>query len=110
MRPLVHAIFWICLTTRIAYSCEAENRAFGQNIKALLINANDLQTRNLAGYLSDLFYDDLACRLEPLYAPKQPQPLTHEALKEHVASMLSQRNQSDALLLILTAMQNAEIE
>lgn len=90
-------------------TCEIRNSPFEQAIKDSFANSNDQQIKGWSQYLNDQFYADMACRLtgkitiEQLKSDNvQPQSLFALA---HDTDML--RNQSDALLLVLAAMQDA---
>ncbi len=111
MRNLIKCLIFMSIMGAIpahAAPCETPDSALRAAIHEVLSTASDPQIAGWAGYLNERFYSDLACRLAPdmtaddvLGYRDDPAPLlAHARLSEMT------RNQSDALMLILSAMQS----
>ncbi|MEI4196792.1 hypothetical protein [Roseovarius sp. E0-M6] len=81
-------------------------------VQDALMGAEDPQISRLAGYLNESFYTDLTCRLSHQKDDAELKSLTGDPAALITASMdmTTQRNQSDALMLILMAMQATVVE
>ncbi|EAP75461.1 MULTISPECIES: hypothetical protein [Roseovarius] len=76
-------------------------------VQDALMGAEDPRVSRLAGYLNDSFYNDLSCRMTLTYTGEALQALLGNPpeLMKAALTMPAPRNQSDALILILQAMQ-----
>ncbi|MFU1479026.1 hypothetical protein ACM25N_15470 [Roseovarius sp. C7] len=76
-------------------------------VQDALMGAEDPRVSRLAGYLNDSFYNDLSCRMTQTYTGEVLQAMlaNPQELMKAALTMPAPRNQSDALILILQAMQ-----
>ena len=90
-------------------ACENVEPARIQAIKRVLTSSHNPQKMEFVRYLSDDFFAELACRLSALknLNGSDKQAITSDFLAQGIEAILSTRNQSDALMMILNAMQSA---
>ena len=100
------------MTTGAAYAmpCDGVDLALEEAVHEVLTGAEDPRISGLAGYLNQSFYRDMSCRLsqnmtaaDVLRLRDNPGVLLYEA-----QAMSMDRNQPDALTVILSAMQSTE--
>lgn len=107
MTRLLPTLGLICALTGPAIACDSADPAMTEALETVLTTAEDPAITALAGYLNDRFYGDLACRLEGQITADAVLAL-RAAPARLIALALAQptpRNQSDALMLMLSAMQ-----
>lgn len=92
--------------------CDAADPALSAAARDVLAQAGDPQVAAWAIYLNDRFFDDLACALPSTTTPQTLRDLGGGAggLLELVQAQAMTRNQSDALMMILSAMQDTRTE
>lgn len=93
-----------------AAPCGTADPALSTAARDLLSGAKDTRVAGWAHYLNDRFYADLACALPPTTTPEDLQALADDpgAMLAMVQAQDLNRNQSDALMMILSAMQSTE--
>jgi hypothetical protein len=91
-----------------ANACIVTHPELQKAVRQVLVTAENPQISGWAGYLNDGFYAEMACRLSPKLSASDVYELqgSPEVLVEKAAQMVLLRNQSDALMLILSAMQS----
>jgi hypothetical protein len=97
----------ICLLSGPALACDTAQPELTDALRQVLSTAEDPQIADLVGYLNDRFYSDLSCRLHGTLTPTEVLALRNSpsALIELALAQPTPRNQSDALMLMLSAMQ-----
>jgi len=108
-RAIVVAPFLVAGAAQ-AMPCDGVDLELREAVQDVLTGADNPRISKWSGYLNDHFYTDLSCRLS--HDMTAVDVLQHrdtpELLIERVMSSDMNRNQSDALMLILSAMQGTQ--
>lgn len=90
-----------------AMPCDGIDLSLREAVQEVLTRAKDPMIATWAGYLNDNFYTDLSCKLSGEMSAEEVLHLRADpvALIDYVLGMNTPRNQSDALMLMLSAMQ-----
>ena len=109
MKQIIAATTALLLGTGAAQAmaCDGLDFELRDALQDTLKQAGDPQVSGLAMYLNETFYTDLTCRLSHQRSAEEIEALTADpaALMAQAMALTTQRNQSDALMLILMAMQ-----
>lgn len=91
----------------LAMECDGIDFELRDTLQDTLKGAESPRVSGLAMYLNEAFYTDLTCRLTQHRSEDQIAALIAdpEALMSAAMALTTSRNQSDALMLILLAMQ-----
>lgn len=114
MKNLIRATLALALlggtAAQAAAPCAPADPAVIAALRDVLARAPDLRIAGWAAYLNDDFYNDLACTLPQPVTPENVQGLDGGAaqLLEIGLQQDMTRNQSDALMMILSAMQSTQ--
>ncbi|RKF13831.1 hypothetical protein D6850_11560 [Roseovarius spongiae] len=112
MKQLMRAAAAALLIARAAQACEDADPAMGDAVRDVLTGAQDARISDWAHYLNDRFHTDVACRLSPGMSAADVRALNDapEVLIDLAIGAVQTRNQSDALMLMLSAMKQGADE
>ncbi|MCZ4351865.1 hypothetical protein O4H61_05000 [Roseovarius aestuarii] len=106
---LFPAIGLLCLLTAptASLACDATDPALTDALRQVFTAAKDPMIAEWSTYLNQKFYDDLSCKLSGEMTPDEVLKMRKapSGLIDHALSLPTRRNQSDALMLMLYAMQ-----
>ncbi|MEB8387725.1 hypothetical protein OO012_10830 [Rhodobacteraceae bacterium KMM 6894] len=107
MTRLLPTVGLICLLASPALACEMAQPDLTDALRQVLTASDDPRVADLVSYMNERFYSDLSCRLDGAITPDEVLGLRNRpsALIDLALAQPTPRNQSDALMLMLSAMQ-----